>query len=230
YTYLRYENIATRQNGESDSSSGGENSDPGGSDGGNNNDNNTDPNPGTDPNPNPGITDPVPGTTTVKTDGYQDNKWGESYNGNATKIISGVTADSTFPYQNVDGNYCVPLSVANTMSLYGSNLGWNEVLGIFNHVYGNLDISGGLDIRGMTDIIPSFFYTTNFTSYENAINSGYSVFTTYGIGKDAHSVTVVGYNSTYYTYLDPECSNPRQAPKSHFNSTEYNIVVTGSKY
>jgi hypothetical protein len=88
----------------------------------------------------------------------------------------------------------------------------------------------GIASGNVSALVNYFFHTGTFSTFQNAIDSGYPIMTV--LDGIAHNVVVVGYNSTNLIYMDPVSGQLRYdgTPASFNTNTQsngYAIPVTG---
>ena len=163
--------------------------------------------------------------------GYQDNGWGLAYINGGKFSVAGLHANSSFAYQNVGGNWCIPMSLAFVGQLYGLNATGQNFVDAIQGRYGIiLDNTGGIISVDMNSLAGAYFHIINSSmSYRQAIDNGYVIMVT--LGGLTHGITVVGYNESNgnLIYNDPECSQLREIPETHVNSGHYKVIVGGLK-
>lgn len=78
--------------------------------------------------------------------------------------------------------------------------------------------------------VDKYFYTTDFISYTNAIDSGYLIMVPIaGEGNWLHNIVIVGYYPDgTLIYMDPESTSLKEGEKNIINGN-YVYVITGNK-
>jgi len=93
----------------------------------------------------------------------------------------------------------------------------------------------GVDSRNINPFVNHFFKTSGFTSFNDAVNSGYPVMTDMFVSQqgnmiNTHNVLVIGYNSGSgnLIYMDPASGGASTGALSLFK-TSYAIPLTGNR-
>ena len=81
-----------------------------------------------------------------------------------------------------------------------------------------------------TQFVDKYFYTTDFISYTNAIDSGYLIMVPIaGEGNWLHNIVIVGYYPDgTLIYMDPESTSLKEGGENIINRN-YVYVITGNK-
>ncbi len=128
------------------------------------------------------------------------------------------------------------LCVVSIMGYLGDNLcdgGVTQDAAAFYYMQlsGNVDITQGVELQYMDDLVNHYFYTHNFGSFTNTIDQGYVVMTDMATSQSNvfHNVVIVGYKyNGYLIYMDPEVGKWMEAHPGYFNNN-YNFVISGCK-
>ncbi|MCC8089565.1 MAG: hypothetical protein LIO79_09960 [Rikenellaceae bacterium] len=255
YTYLRYENIATRQDGESDSSSGGgSESDAGGSSGGGNYNGSEQigggGSTGGSENPGGGNTGTGSGSGNNTGSGSNsgggigglladvylkdaelfDNRSGILYNPNLLLMSFGI----------YDRNQCLPAN----MSYIDNNMGGTRNVSFFNNwileVQPNFMRDGGIKSEYIPSLVGTYFTTLSSLPsgglYE-AINNGYYIMMDVGTGNyiqgvpQTHTITIVAYDpkTGNFIYMDTNYGKLYEINYDVVKNSSFIYIINGRR-
>ena len=129
-------------------------------------------------------------------------------------------------------NGCVP---AIMEYLDNKVFGGTTNQGVYNMYFfetqGYFIYTDGVPKEIVPDLVEHFFNTTDYTSYKDAIDKGFTVMTNMPSTFDGspHNILIVGYQDNgRYIYMDPELGEWNVVKESYF-SKNYNLVITGVK-
>ena len=170
--------------------------------------------------------------------GGGDGGNGKGDKGNDFKRKKGYKLSQNREVLNEYSSYrslCVPVGMAYISAFFGIDVNPSvyilEYCKITNVDYGKV-VTDGFDTKyfDLSSFVDKYFYTTDFISYTNAIDSGYLVMVSmYGGENIRHNIVIVGYYPDgTLIYMDPE-SNSLKEGGENITSGNYVYVITGNK-